>query len=133
MGMRARRPRRRRWAPAYLRTAAWQAKRLAIWERAKGMCEFCGRRPMRHVHHRTYAAFGREPLRDLLAVCAGCHRYIHKRGPRGTCTAGSLMAHGDPGTGMPTIWLRYLAMRGAQRPEVVSTPHPRPPLIRRSR
>jgi hypothetical protein len=104
-----RRPTRRRWAPAYLRTAAWQAKRQAVWERAKGMCEFCQRRPLRHVHHRTYAAFGREPLRDLLAVCAGCHRYIHHRGPRGTCTAGSLMAQGDRGLGTSAIWRRYLA------------------------
>lgn len=113
MSIRARRP-RRRMSPfqAYYHTAAWYARRHAVRTRAGSRCEFCRLRRMEHVHHRTYAHFGQEPLGDLMGVCALCHRTIHRlvRGHRPvTCAPGSLLARGDSGLGHTRLWNTYLA------------------------
>jgi ferric-dicitrate binding protein FerR (iron transport regulator) len=114
MSIRARRTRRRRMSrfEAYYHTAAWYARRDAVRARAKGRCEFCRWRPMQHVHHRTYASFGQEPLEHLMAVCQACHRAIHGLGRFGaalTCATGSLLHQGDSGMGSSEPWRRYLA------------------------
>jgi len=31
------------------------------------------------VHHLTYANIYNEPLKDLLAVCGACHRFVHHK------------------------------------------------------
>lgn len=100
---------------AYYRSQAWYARRARVQARAHGWCEFCRQRPMSDCHHRTYRHFGQEPLFELMAVCSMCHRWIHGRGRRGTAGAGSLMAQGDSGRGLPAVWLRYL--QGLQRRE----------------
>ena len=110
MSIRARRIRRKGVSGfrAYYRTPAWYRRHAEVRARAQGRCEFCGWRPMQQVHHRTYARFGQEPLRDLMAVCISCHRYIHRRGRRPLCAAKSLLAQGDRGFGMSTLWQAYL-------------------------
>lgn len=55
----------------------WKAKRFRVFVRAKFVCEKCRRRKATQVHHKTYKRIFNEPLSDLLAVCAPCHRKIH--------------------------------------------------------
>ena len=66
---------------------------------------------MTECHHRTYARFGQERLRDLMGVCHACHRAIHGRVRRGTvitCRQGSLLDRGDTGLGDTRLWHSYL-------------------------
>jgi hypothetical protein len=61
----------------YLRSAAWKARLDAVRAACGGTCEACGIAPMVDGHHTSYAHLGAEPLDDLLAVCAPCHRAQH--------------------------------------------------------
>ena len=62
----------------YLRSPEWQARRRAVWSRAKGRCERCGA-PGRDVHHLTYERVGAERLDDLRLLCRRCHCLAHRR------------------------------------------------------
>jgi 5-methylcytosine-specific restriction endonuclease McrA len=68
---------------AYLNSPKWKNKRLKVLMRAKFKCEQCKKAQATQVHHLTYKRLGKgdnigsEPLSDLLAVCARCHRKIH--------------------------------------------------------
>jgi hypothetical protein len=44
--------------------------------RARNICERCCLRPVKEVHHLTYANLGHEPLHELLGLCAECHAWI---------------------------------------------------------
>lgn len=80
---------------AYLKTQAWRDKRKELYRERGGRCEDCGRelRGHYHAHHLSYTNVGREPLRDLLLLCEGCHKKRHPRrrvgrtGKRGTLVA----------------------------------------------
>lgn len=61
----------------YIGSAQWAEKRLAIMERAGGVCEKCTKRKARQVHHLTYKNLFDEPLEDLQAVCMPCHQAYH--------------------------------------------------------
>ena len=61
------------WYRGYLQTPVWAEKRRLVFERARGTCEACGQAPAEQVHHLNYKHVGREPLFDLVAVCASCH------------------------------------------------------------
>lgn len=61
---------------AYLKSDKWEALRNEVLERDDYTCQECGERAWQ-VHHKTYANIFNEPLSDLLAVCALCHRKIH--------------------------------------------------------
>jgi hypothetical protein len=61
----------------YLDTPAWKARRRAVMERSRGICEGCGSRPATEVHHMTYANVGNEFLWELRAVCDHCHARCH--------------------------------------------------------
>jgi hypothetical protein len=97
----------------YYWSREWYARCDRVKSRAGRRCEFCLWRPIQHVHHRTYAHFGAEPLADLLAVCVLCHRAIHGLGgwpPRElVCHADSLLAAGDTGMDTTPQWEAYLA------------------------
>jgi predicted HNH restriction endonuclease len=76
--------------PAYIRyikSEAWKLRCAAYFMRYGRWCKACGTRkgPLQ-VHHMTYDRLGKEPLTDLVSVCAPCHRGIHalhrKRGRR---------------------------------------------------
>lgn len=62
----------------YLQSTEWAKRRAKVLRRANGVCEACGEPTTRfHVHHKTYANLGHEPLWDLAAVCVPCHESIH--------------------------------------------------------
>ena len=61
----------------YLKSKAWQKKRLAVLKRDRWACVKCGKRAT-EVHHLRYARrIGREPLNWLIAICRTCHLNIH--------------------------------------------------------
>jgi hypothetical protein len=60
----------------YLASRNWALKKVAVGERADGMCERCSRGPMESVHHLTYQRIGLENLEDLLGVCNPCHAWL---------------------------------------------------------
>jgi len=66
------------WYNEYLKSPVWQAKRAKVFARAHNVCEACGDAPAYQVHHLTYKNVGKEPLFDLVAVCAECHRALHE-------------------------------------------------------
>ena len=63
----------------YLRSPAWAAKRARVLRRAGYRCEQCGSHRMLQVHHKTYKRLGHEWMRDLVALCADCHKWVHGR------------------------------------------------------
>lgn len=64
------------WYNGYCRTAEWQARRTAVFNRDNFMCQACLQRPAEQVHHLTYKHVGNEPLFDLVSVCTRCHNTI---------------------------------------------------------
>jgi 5-methylcytosine-specific restriction endonuclease McrA len=67
---------------AYLRSAAWKARRREAISRAGGRCRDCGSTERLHVHHLTYKRHGQEESRDLRVLCPRCHRRRHRDGGR---------------------------------------------------
>jgi hypothetical protein len=65
----------------YLRTDAWQRRRIRVLERSEGLCEGCRERAAAHVHHLSYAHWQRELLYELVALCEPCHRKAHEAAP----------------------------------------------------
>jgi 5-methylcytosine-specific restriction endonuclease McrA len=63
----------RAWYQQYLQTPEWRARRQAVLERARGLCEGCRQRPAGKVRHLTYAHAGYELLWELVAVCESCN------------------------------------------------------------
>jgi hypothetical protein len=61
----------------YMDSPAWKARRRAVMERSRGLCEGCGSRPATQVHHMTYANVCNEFLWELKAVCDHCHARCH--------------------------------------------------------
>lgn len=60
----------------YLETDTWRDKRQRVLERDNWTCQACLRRNATEVHHLTYTHVGDEPLFDLIAICAPCHRKL---------------------------------------------------------
>lgn len=62
------------------RDAVYPERRRQVWERASGVCEFCGLRAMGEVHH-VAGRGGPDPhrLTNLLGLCSECHRAAHER------------------------------------------------------
>ncbi len=69
----------RAWYNAYLQTPEWQAIRVKVLRRDRGICQGCGEAGATQVHHLTYDRVGREMLFDLVSVCRPCHLAIHKK------------------------------------------------------
>jgi hypothetical protein len=73
-------PRRTSRYTAYIKSAAWEAKKQEYWAsgRHPRRCYVCGKDdgPL-DMHHRTYARLGYESLDDLVPVCPKpCHARI---------------------------------------------------------
>jgi 5-methylcytosine-specific restriction endonuclease McrA len=78
-----------RWWPGY--PPDWQRRRMAVYQRAAGRCERCGRPTGRidlfrrrwrlvgaHIHHvRPIADGGRHELANLAVRCPACHADEH--------------------------------------------------------
>lgn len=75
-----RRRKRRASYSAYLRSPEWRGIRALVLDRANGLCERCQVPTMKfEVHHKSYAHTSvklvtHEPLHNLVALCARCHR-----------------------------------------------------------
>jgi hypothetical protein len=65
----------------YLGSAFWRERREHVLKRANYICEKCGKRPAREVHHLTYLRVFNEFPSDLVALCRQCHAEIHWRQP----------------------------------------------------
>ena len=52
--------------------------RLAVLERAKGVCEDCSTDHSLELHHLHYRTVGEEEPDDLLALCRDCHHQRHR-------------------------------------------------------
>lgn len=63
----------------YMQSDEWKRKRTRIRRRARGWCERCGVNRRYAIHHLTYERLGHEELGDLLAVCQGCHDFLHAK------------------------------------------------------
>lgn len=60
------------------RDAVYPERRLAVWERAGGLCEWCTA-PMTDVHHKA-GRLGPDPhrLSNLVGLCRACHERAHR-------------------------------------------------------
>lgn len=70
---------RQLWYSEYLQTPEWKDRWRLVMERAKGVCEGCGKSQARQVHHLTYEHAGNEFLWELRAVCHPCHERVHEK------------------------------------------------------
>jgi 5-methylcytosine-specific restriction endonuclease McrA len=55
--------------------------RQVAWDRARGICEWCGK-PAKDVHHmvaRRRSSYLRHRLENAVAVCASCHFNFHNK------------------------------------------------------
>ncbi len=49
-----------------------------IHRRDEYRCRMCGNDDAQlHVHHCTYANYGKEKLEDLITLCSTCHQRFH--------------------------------------------------------
>jgi len=60
------------------RDAVYPQRRREVFDRAGGVCEWCGLYAMTEVHHRA-GRVGPDPhrLTNLVGLCASCHRSVH--------------------------------------------------------
>ncbi len=61
---------------AYLASREWAVLKEQIKQRSRGICEHCLVARGTQTHHQTYARKYKEPLSDLLHVCAPCHEFL---------------------------------------------------------
>lgn len=81
---------RNKWGllyPAYLRSRAWNAKRMARHEIDGFRCMECGRGHKQgaalQCHHLTYDCIGNEDVNeDLITLCTMCHKVEHYDGAK---------------------------------------------------
>lgn len=67
----------------YLQTKHWQQTRKIALEAYGDWCRWCEGKfedhaPI-HIHHLRYDRLGREPLTDLIPLCALCHERWHRQ------------------------------------------------------
>lgn len=64
----------------YLKSDKWQEVRKAKAKEQNYTCERCHKVIKKgfHIHHKTYAHLGNEPLSDLMFLCEDCHKEIHR-------------------------------------------------------
>lgn len=67
------------WYAEYLQTPEWRDRWQLVMDRAKGVCEGCGKSKARQVHHLTYEHAGNEFLWELVAICHACHERVHEK------------------------------------------------------
>lgn len=60
----------------YLNSKEWKRKATIIMRKYKHKCVLCGSWAT-EVHHLTYERVYFEDVRDLIAVCSECHKFIH--------------------------------------------------------
>lgn len=77
----------------YIRSPRWKARAAKYLRKHGRRCAACRRRDRIEVHHLSYdrAGRGKEPDRDLRALCRWCHQLAHRYENSGM--------YGDPYTG----------------------------------
>ena len=64
----------------YLKSPAWNNKRLKVLGRAGYVCEKCRASSVLYVHHvKDYRLIPNEPLTSLAALCGSCHTSEHEK------------------------------------------------------
>lgn len=62
----------------YLKTDHWQDMRKRMLKYSRYRCAVCNANGVElHVHHRTYENRGHEEYKDLIVLCADCHKTFH--------------------------------------------------------
>ncbi len=71
----------------YMKSDEWKAKREERLQLDDQRCVCCGRpnglqkdgvTPILQVHHIHYKNLGHESMEDIVSVCSGCHRKLHR-------------------------------------------------------
>lgn len=71
----------------YMKSDEWAAKREERLQLDDSKCVMCGRpnglqkdgkTPILQVHHICYSHLGNEPMSEIVSLCAGCHKKIHR-------------------------------------------------------
>ncbi len=71
----------------YMKSDEWAAKREERLQLDDNKCVMCGRpnglqkdgkTPILQVHHICYSHLGNEPMSEIVSLCAGCHKKIHR-------------------------------------------------------
>lgn len=65
----------------YLNSDVWGKKRLMVLDRDGHKCQLCGNANNLQVHHMIYrrdVPLGKEPISDLVTLCAKCHQDVHR-------------------------------------------------------
>jgi hypothetical protein len=81
---------------AYYASREWGLKKVAVRNRANGICERCKVNAMDHVHHLTYIRKFNEELTDLQAICRPCHDFTHAKSDVDPAAPGPVMCCGKP-------------------------------------
>lgn len=63
----------------YLKSEHWIERRQAALKWWDDRCTLCNGEGELHVHHRSYANLGQEPLSDLVVLCKSCHELFHNK------------------------------------------------------
>lgn len=61
----------------YLKSEAWQEKRMQTFKRDGFRCVKCGAEKNLRCHHITYERLGNEEASDLVTLCDDCHARLH--------------------------------------------------------
>ena len=79
----------------------WTDVRIALWERARGRCEGCGKHlgDDGAVHHRRLRSRGGDhSMGNLLLLCTACHLWAHRNVTEATALGWIVSTWGpDPG------------------------------------
>jgi len=63
----------------HMKSRAWKELRDEVLERDEHCCQVCARDKERlEMHHVSYDNLFNETVDDLVTLCHGCHRQIHK-------------------------------------------------------
>lgn len=62
----------------YLESDYWASVKLDLYHIRGKRCEVCFSTSSVQVHHKTYKRIGKEEPKDLILLCASCHKKAHK-------------------------------------------------------
>lgn len=62
----------------YMASPEWRQRKIRFFATTARVCAACETTVDIQVHHHTYERLGVELDADLVAVCASCHRLIHR-------------------------------------------------------
>ena len=63
----------------YLKSEHWNKRKKTALKWWENRCALCNSDDELHVHHRSYANLGQEPLSDLIVLCKSCHELFHDK------------------------------------------------------